>query len=80
MGLFLRSPIEVRKYVKFDLFSLFSSSFTKAIQLRKVKHLLLLHIYRENCLSLQSYLETTMGPIAQSYSSKRIFVDVIDKK
>ncbi|KAG5676333.1 hypothetical protein PVAND_006176 [Polypedilum vanderplanki] len=32
---------------------------------------------RKDCEMLQTYLDTTMGPISQSFSSKRIFVDMV---
>lgn len=32
---------------------------------------------RKNCDSLQQYLETTMGPISQSFNSKRISVNIV---
>ena len=34
-------------------------------------------IYRKLCEKLQTYLDTTMGPIAQSFSSMRVHVNFV---
>jgi hypothetical protein len=35
---------------------------------------------KKDCERMQTYLDTTMGPVAQSYSSKRIFVDLVSNR